>query len=279
MMRKAVLLISMTCVGAALSYAGPESYSDKDMKQVAPAPAPGCGMNWTGFYIGAFGAYSGTLVDPGTSLTGDWQTLFPVGKNAVEHDAPDNLNHSGAEVGGLLGYNYQWNNWVFGAEAAGGYLWSSKSDYRGPIAVPNDPFDAYDLNSQFKTRFLTTFTPKIGYSFCKWMPYVTGGLAVGQIDYDQQLINVLSPVQGPFTYRNDSSKDDTRVGWTVGGGLEYALTNHWHLRGQYLYVDLGSESYTSPGMGAAPFPVAPYTVHHDVDLREHNASLALIYKF
>jgi outer membrane immunogenic protein len=56
------------------------------------------------------------------------------------------------------------------------------------------------------------------------MPYVTGGLAIGDI-------RTAGPLIG---------NDQTNAGWTVGGGLEFALPSNWTAKVEYLYVDLGN---------------------------------------
>jgi hypothetical protein len=113
-------MVSMLYAFCSLTYAGPERYSGKEIKQVAsPPPCP----NWTGFYVGAFGGYKFGSTGVDLSLGEDWN-FRPEDRNVVEAHAPDNLDASGAEAGGLIGYNHQFtNNWVVGLEAAGGYLW------------------------------------------------------------------------------------------------------------------------------------------------------------
>jgi outer membrane immunogenic protein len=50
--------------------------------------------------------------------------------------------------------------------------------------------------------------------------------------------NIPAPVAfGPFG--GSTSASATRVGWTVGGGLEYAVTNNWSVRAEYRYTDFG----------------------------------------
>jgi opacity protein-like surface antigen len=61
----------------------------------------------------------------------------------------------------------------------------------------------------------------------------------------------------------------------VGGGLQYAITHHWSVRGQYQYVDLGSVSFDHKG--TSPFP--GFIGHSEAELREHNVSLAVIFQF
>src|SRR5438105_2995248 len=123
-MKKAALAFSILCGLCAFALAGPEQFSGKEMKQVAPVPPP-C-PNWTGFYIGGFGGYKFAATDIDLNLSGDW-SRFPTDRDVLESRTRD-LDTSGAEVGGLVGYNYQWHNWVFGLEAAGGYLWLDDSD-------------------------------------------------------------------------------------------------------------------------------------------------------
>ncbi|HZR79075.1 MAG TPA: outer membrane beta-barrel protein, partial [Chthoniobacterales bacterium] len=101
-------------------------------------------------------------------------------------------------------------------------------------------------------------------------PYVTGGLAVGDLDYAQE-IDFPPHVVGDF---EGGREQQTNAGWIVGGGLQYALTEHWSLRTQYQFIDLGDVDFTSDfGLGGG----AP--AHHQADLREHNASFAIVYKF
>ena len=60
-----------------------------------------------------------------------------------------------------------------------------------------------------------------------WLPYVTGGLAVGEV----QAWDALFPASGSAF----------RAGWTVGGGVEVGITRNWTAKIEYLDVDLGSQ--------------------------------------
>lgn len=264
-MKRATLTLTVLSALAALVHAGPEQFSGKEMKQVAPLP-PAC-PNWTGFYVGAFGGYKFGVIDPDLRLGGNWQlSFFEPDVRTLTSRANDDLDTNGAELGGLIGYNYQWNNWVFGAEVDGGYLWLRDSHGDGDFFSSNG--NQFFVSTSFKTHYLVTIGPRIGYAFCKWLPYATGGLAVGDLDFFQQFY-----APDFFAERAGGHKSETNVGWFVGGGLEYALTNHWRVRAQYQYVDLGSIGFDHDSVPST-FPSSSH-----VDLREHNVSFALIYSF
>jgi outer membrane immunogenic protein len=258
-----LLILSAVC---ALTYAGPEQYSGKEMKEVAPIAAPTC-FNWTGFYVGALGGYKRSNVDADLNLGGAWD-LSPLAEKTTNSLGSKNLDNDGAEVGGLIGYNWQFKCWVVGLEASGGYLWARESNDTGAF-FPGDGFDELRITSSFKTHYLATFSPRIGYAWGRWLPYVTGGLALGDLHFVQDIHDVSAPPLG-----ERGNKTETNAGWMVGGGLQYALTHHWSVRAQYQYIDLGTVDFDSHFQ---TFPV--FTGHHEVDLTEHNASFAIIYGF
>ncbi|HZR78993.1 MAG TPA: outer membrane beta-barrel protein [Chthoniobacterales bacterium] len=261
--------LAVLCFSASVGFAGPEALPDgKEMKQVAPAP-PSC-PNWAGFYAGIFGGYKFSVVNTDLDLGGLWENN-PLVPAILDHQ--HDMDNSGAELGGVIGYNFQFGKWVLGGEFDGGYLWARefKAD-----TFPDDGTTYYNSQS-FKTHYLLTVAPRIGYTFCNWMPYITGGLAVGDLEYSQRLVNLgLRDFQESFMERATDSA--TNLGWMVGGGLEYALTNHWHLRAQYQFIDLGDIDFHSAGMGVGG-PASAFTGEHHAELREHNVSGALIFQF
>jgi outer membrane immunogenic protein len=266
-MRKLALTLAICLASCIAAYAGPEAFSGKEMKQVAPPPPPPC-FNWTGFYLGGFGGYKYSNVDLNLSLSGEWNTV-PGPRDMVESAGSGDLNNSGAELGGLLGYNYQWNCWVVGLEVDGGYLWARNSS-DNELFFPPQTFGATLVRSSFKTHYLVTVAPRFGYAFGRWLPYVTGGLAVGDLDYAQQ---ISFPGEGP-TAHEGASRTETNAGWMVGGGLQYAITDHWSVRAQYQYIDLGSTSFDTDFPEGTTAPA-----HHHAELTEHNVSGAIMFKF
>ena len=270
-MKKFALTLTVLLTLSGLSFAGPEpmASSSKEVKQVVQPVPPPC-PSWTGFYVGGLVGYKYMVADGSTDLSGTWDA-FPETRDRLEDNSERDFNESGAELGGLIGFNYQWHNWVFGAEAAGGYLWLRDSFSKTFTILDNEQFDGFDVRASgsFKTHYLMTFGGKLGYAFCRWLPYVTGGLSVGDTDLDGQIV-----FQDSEGFRFRGSRSETQTGWFIGGGLEYMLTNHWRLRGQYQYIDLGSVGFNREDSFNEGFES-----HRSVDLREHNAQFAIIYGF
>jgi outer membrane immunogenic protein len=265
------LTLAVLCALCAFTFAGPESLpSGKEMKEVVQPVPPPC-PSWTGFYIGVFGGYKHADTDIDMNL--DEFNQGPIDAADVEaHGEPD-LSTDGAELGGVIGFNYQLHsNWVFGLEAAGGYLWLRDSEVSERF-LGTESGDEYHVSSSFKTHYLFTVGPRIGYAFCRWMPYVTGGLAVGDLEFEQNIKRHTGGVlDGGFN--EGGHETDTNLGWMVGGGMEYAITNHWKARLQYLYIDLGDVDFDHHST-----EVDFSFDHSELELREHNASFALIYGF
>ena len=157
--------------------------------------------NWTGFYAGINGGYGW-----GSSNWG----LLP--GNRIEP--------KGGMFGGTLGYNYQVGAIVFGFE--GDFDWSGLS---GSFAcVPG--LAACETTSDW----LATFRGRIGYAFDRWLPYLTGGGAYG---------DVTATAAAPFLGTAFSASNN-QFGWTLGGGIEYAFMSNWSAKVEYLHVDLGN---------------------------------------
>ena len=118
-----------------------------------------------------------------------------------------------------LGYNWQGagSPWVFGLE--GDLNWS---DIKGSFANAACPFGC-----QIKSEWLGTARGRVGYAIDRFMPYVTGGVAFGDVQ------------RQPTGF---AGAGDTNVGWTLGAGIEGAIAPNWTAKAEYLYVDLGSTS-------------------------------------
>jgi outer membrane immunogenic protein len=149
--------------------------------------------------------------------------------NNVTSAASGDFDINGALVGGTAGYNVQLGGWVLGIEADidwSNIKGSSASGCGGPCQTSSD--------------WLGTLRGRFGYAFDRFLPYVSGGMAFGGVKGSV-------PSGGSF--------NKAEVGWTVGGGLEYAFIANWSAKVEYLYVDLGKATCDAACSGGSPFDV------------------------
>ncbi|MGE3914104.1 MAG: autotransporter domain-containing protein [Hyphomicrobiaceae bacterium] len=186
-------------------------------------------VNWTGPYIGAFG---GALF----SQT-DWvEAAGDIGPRA-----------SGGIAGGTLGYNIQVNHLVLGIEGDWGYSNADGSNgCPGTVQVRNSQVRRqYFYNCHSEVSSLAIIAGRIGHTWDRALIYVKGGIAIGEVENS----TTFNPGDTPLFFNNQpantsGSASDTLVGWAIGGGIEFALTDSWSAKGEYMHFDLGSEKFT-----------------------------------
>ncbi|MEP9355247.1 outer membrane protein [Xanthobacter sp. KR7-65] len=180
-------------------------------------------FSWTGFYIGANVGYGGD------KFTYDANFL---GGPAL---ASASITSSGFFVGGQIGYNYQFaNNVVLGIETD--LQWS---DISGTVDASIVGLPVLSVGSSID--YFGTIRARLGYAIDRFLPYITGGVAYGKTATDVSFLGV------PLF--SDSA---TSWGWTIGAGGEFAITNNWTFKAEYLYVDLGNSdveaTVVAPGL-------------------------------
>lgn len=160
--------------------------------------------DWSGAYIGVQAGYG-------------WGDTTPALGNNITRD----LEYDGF-IGGLeAGYQHQSGNLVLGAEIDGSF--SDIQGHLNSIVVPCILAPGCDAD----VDWLGTARARVGYAFDNIMPFVTGGLAFGG-------------VKGTFNSPACTcSVDDTPFGYTLGGGVEWAINDSWSAKAEYLYVNLG----------------------------------------
>jgi outer membrane immunogenic protein len=128
---------------------------------------------------------------------------------------------TGGVFGGQLGYRLQWNQFVFGIE--GTLDWAGLTDnLAGGI-----------FTEQFKVKSLYTVTGQVGWAMDRWLPYVKGGWAGGTTN---------ASLGGFVT----ASNSETNNGWTVGGGIDYAVWQNWIIGVEYDHFSLNYGAFTAP---------------------------------
>jgi outer membrane immunogenic protein len=196
--------------------AGPALAADISQDSYTPPPDvtynPEPAFSWTGLYLGGLAGYGWGNVD---TDTGDF-------------DADGFLG------GVYTGYNYQFpSNVVIGIE--GDVTYHDQEGSGGGVSANTD--------------WNGTLRPRLGYAFDRFMPYITGGLAVGNVEASDAT----------------SSDSGTAVGWTAGAGVETAITDNVTARVEYRYTDLGSDAISIDS--------------GDVDVSSHAVMVGLGFKF
>ena len=224
-----------------------------DMRAPAYAPPPPPAYTWSGCYIGGGGGYStgrstqytapGARVTPALGVA-PGAIVPPAGVNIT-----DQFNLSGFIGTGELGCNWQWGAWVFGVEGDGSATNKEGQSFETQL-VPFLGAGRGGWISQTQERWLVTARARLGLTNFWWfgpntMVYVTGGGAWAKIDTSEFL-------PGQFATTSAHLESNTRSGWTVGGGLEYAVGYGWSVKSEFLYVKFND--YTT--FTTAPFAVS-----------------------
>lgn len=215
-----------------------------DFPFFAPAVASAPGSDWTGLYFGGHAGYgNGSIVGETTAADGT-----PGGIPATE-SADQNL--AGLLGGIQAGFNYQLDNRVvLGIE--GDLSWSKLTDYsEAEVREAGTLSDRNQLQARtdYKLGWLATLRGRLGYAFDRFQVYGTGGIAF--LEETETRTQYEANTSGSDTDPTfNESASTTRRGWTVGAGLEYALTNNWSLKGEYSYLNFGSEDFLFPNAKA-----------------------------
>ena len=195
-----------------------------DLPFKAPPPAVVV-YNWTGFYIGG-------------NIGGKWGDLdTPIGIAATASTVASTLGFSSSDSsfigGGQLGFNWQFNQWVFGIEAD---LDAQSLGQRTTIAVNGQPF-LFRAGDSFTARndWQGSVRGRVGYAWGPWLAYVTGGVAFTEVKVGTAFGASPNGVF-PASSFNDSQ---TLVGGTIGGGLEYGITRNLSVGVEGRYTDYG----------------------------------------
>jgi outer membrane immunogenic protein len=186
--------------------------------------------DWSGFYSGV---HLGQIWADGDYLYDD----SPL-------DRPFDFKSSKLSFGTLGGYNFQsGDNWVFGVENDSTFT-NLKDTFVAPATV-----------ASFRVKMEGSLRARVGFAHDRFLPFLTAGVGIAE---------------GKTSDNLAGSDKNYHLGLVAGAGLEYALTDQFRIRGEYLYKNFGKETYhmNDPFLG----PVADI-----VEWDEHVARAAFIY--
>jgi len=185
--------------------------------QADAADMPQDVWSWTGFYIGTHTSVVSS------DREADVETIFD-----FEHEQ----DPTGVATGAYGGVNYQFDSiqplglgsLVLGVE--GDFTWGDIDDTTDALGI---------IPVRTEIELMYSARARIGLATGRVLAYITGGVAFAKLETEVNL-----GIFGGFT--EDSDKN-THIGWTIGSGIEYALTDSLVLRSEYLYADFNDEDY------------------------------------
>ena len=195
MIKRVLLATSIALSGTAVSFAA-------DMPVKARSVVSQQGYDWTGAYLG--------MSIGGVFGSSQWTDVTTGGSGG-------SFNGSGLLIGGTAGYNFQMNNIVLGVEAD-----ASSARFKGSTTASCGT-NACETSSSY----LYTVRSRLGLAYGNLLPYITGGLAVGDI-------------KGVWAGSPRTDQSTSKSGWVMGTGVEWGFARNWSTKVEYLYTDLGT---------------------------------------
>ena len=199
------------------------------------------------------------------------------GANAIRSDSV-RFNQGRFIGGGQAGYNFQSGRFVGGIE--GDISWTGINQTLITTKTMTPPLAGLMVHGDaMKEDWIATIRGRAGFTVTpSFLLYATGGLAFAHV----QTASAVAFTTTADTYAG--SYDETRVGYTVGGGGEWMIAPKWSIKAEYLFVDLGKQTVnlacTAPGICTSPPQVAPgATYAADYRFREHIARVGVNYHF
>jgi outer membrane immunogenic protein len=248
MMRSVVLSVAggIALVSSAFAADIYPGVSYKDTPVLLPV------ATWTGFYLGVNGGIGGF-----NSFVFKDDTFVTANRTDFRRIAGDGISFGGFG-GGQLGYNLQAGGFVYGIETdiQGSNIQGKAAEFQLVTnPTPPPPLVGRSGAATQDIDFFGTVRGRIGYAWGGTLIYATGGFAYGG-------------VKTSFSFEDSAgnhgrvSNSQTNTGWVAGAGVEYKIAPNWSLKGEYQFIDLGTESVAGP--------LAPPAANHSLRGFEKN---------
>ncbi len=251
------LLIASASI-AALAASGAAMAADMAPAYKAPPP-PMPVFSWTGFY---FGGNAGS----GWGTKDETLEVGPFGPVPANSLALAQVGINGFLAGGQVGYNWQWGWAVFGIE--GDFDWADLHGTAPCLVV---------VSCSAKVNWVADLTARLGFTAVenRALIYIKGGAAWDQTDFTDNI--TLALPGGPFSATGAGSQ--TRFGWLLGTGIEYAFAPNWSAKVEYDFIDFGTFNVPLNVTATIPLPPGLPAFSSNVDERIHMIKFGLNYRF
>lgn len=212
-------------------------------------PAPDMSMNWAGFYFGGFGGLSQTrfrtdkgVLDIANGNFNGTVVLNEMNPGQLVLSTP--RNDRGPTYGAFAGYNYAFGDVILGVEAEYSRVdqETTASTLEGRRVPSGDVIVASVQNARLNDYFNARV--RFGYAYGRLLPYFTIGATAGRFDTNIAVASDWRSTASNYTASyfgwprsiGGAKKDVWGYGWSVGGGMEAALTENLIVRGEYLFT-------------------------------------------
>jgi len=231
-------------------------------------------VQWGGLYVGGNAGYGVATANTTGEIRYDNFGYFNRTSTPAYATAAIGRVKPRSFMGGVTaGYNWQSGALVYGAEFDFAHLRAGATRTSGavyPCCAPS----SFQVEQSVKLNYVATLRARAGYASDRWLVYGTAGAAFTTLKYSESFTD-------NFAGANElGSQSGTRTGWVVGMGAEYALGEHWSMKGEYQHVDFGSMNgaggILSDNLGNR-YPMNVYT--HAVNVRLDMWRVGVNYRF
>lgn len=234
------------------------------------ASAQTAAIDWSGFHLG--GNAGATINDSRTRASVAPGGTYFIGTDFAQvSDAGNGTLSQARPTGGIeAGYSRQYGRLLVGVEAGANALFLDDSRSSSATYL-TQPTAQFTLKQSVEADWMATLRARLGFAGDNWLVYVAGGPAVTRVTLETSFSDNFAA-----TASGRDSNAETKLGWTLGLGGEYALNRSWSLKAQYLYADFGwvesSMTVVNPGNGTS-------VVDNKADFRTHTVLIGVTYRF
>ncbi len=245
---------------------------------VAP-PLP----SWSGFYLGSgVGFRSANVSEQTLSATEDGVSLLDSPFCSFEPcGTTSSLGHTSFRFSPYFGYNWQFaQQWLAGVEGDAGF--GSKTSTIDGVPLPGagvfSSFNSVGESFAVKTSWDASLRARIGYlATPDVLIYATAGPAWQRVEATSTCGPNNFFICGGIGITGVVTDTTTKLGYTVGGGIETLMGGHWLLRAEFRYSDFGSIINTDVRTDV-PF-TDNVTTSYKLHLTTETALAGVAYKF
>lgn len=232
--------------------------------------------DWSGFYAGcSVGGAKGSADTETTTTFGEFgsNSYFNPPDAVQIADAGDGSLSEQRLSGGIFGgFWKQYGAVLVGIEASANSLFIEDSRSQ-TVTYITAPAAQFTLRQTVKADWQGTLRLRLGYAHANWLAYVTGGAAMTRVKLETSFSdNYFLGASG------QGYNSELKVGWTLGAGGEYALSERWNIRVDYLYADFGSLEAQSVVTNPSFSPNSD-TLTHSANLKTQMITIGLVYRF